>query len=116
MFVDVPIDQFVNGGRVTGNGPGVHRIFTPIDVALQALGLLPGGDHRPAGQVPIVTFLGLSGAVIGGGIGSLIGTAIDSRINASLTPDQRQEGAGGTTVINTPTVTFANAVTQAGML
>ena len=49
MFVDVPLDQFINGGRVPGIGPRVHRIFAAIDVALQALGLLPGGDHRPAG-------------------------------------------------------------------
>ena len=49
MLVDVPIDQFINGGRVPGIGPRVHRIFTAIDVALEPLGLLPGSHDRPGG-------------------------------------------------------------------
>ena len=39
MFVDVPLNQFLNGGCVPGIGPRVHRIFAAIDVALQALDL-----------------------------------------------------------------------------
>ena len=59
--------------------------------------ILLGGIGSALGAGFGGSILGLSGAVIGGGIGSLIGTAIgtaiDSRIIASLTPDQRQEGA-----------------------
>jgi hypothetical protein len=28
--------------------PDIHRVFTAIDIALQTLGFLLGGDHRPA--------------------------------------------------------------------
>ena len=49
MFVDVPLDEFLNGRRVPRVGPRVHRIFAAIDVALEALGFLAGGDDRPAG-------------------------------------------------------------------
>ena len=30
MFVDIPLDQFLNGGRVPGIGPHIHRIFTAL--------------------------------------------------------------------------------------
>ena len=49
MLVDVPIDQFINGGRVSRVCGNIHRIFAAIDVPLQALGLFPGGGHRPGG-------------------------------------------------------------------
>lgn len=39
------------------------------------------------------TFLGLSGAVLGQAAGSIIGTLIDARIAASLTPNVHQQGA-----------------------
>ena len=51
--------------------------------------ILLGGIGSALGAGFGGSILGLSGAVIGDGIGSLIGTAIDSRIIASFAPDQR---------------------------
>jgi hypothetical protein len=38
MFVDVSLNQFVNGGRVPCTRSDIHRVFAAINVTFEALG------------------------------------------------------------------------------
>ena len=49
MFINEAIDQILHDRRVPRVGSRVHRIFTAIDVALEAFGFLTGRNDRPVG-------------------------------------------------------------------
>ena len=65
MFVDVPLNEYLNSGRVSRICADIHRIFAPIDVALQPLGFMSGGNESASFGSPGSLFCGMDSPITG---------------------------------------------------